>query len=423
MQPVNKSKRSCKFTEQLGVEYPNIKKFKTDSQVICQTCQSTFSISSGGKNDIVRHNASDKHKNALKESASSNQVTDYFRKKDIFGSKEKELATAEAVFCYHTVTHNHSFRSMDCTSRVIQFLFEKKFACKRTKTEAIIVNVLAPHAVMILKKELSSASYISIYTDSSNHKDLKLFPILVRYFDPKVGIKIKILDLAALPGETSDIIVKHLLENLENYDLKDKLAGYCADNTNTNFGGRSRKGKNNVFSKLKEELSQNVIGVGCTAHIVHNTIKTAADLLPIDIENIVVKIYSHFYIYTVRVESLKEFCDEMNIEYKKLLGYSNTRWLALLPAVKRILKIFDALKSYFLSLDKCPIVIRNFFNDESSELWLLFIHNQAALFSNTVVNLEGQKVTIMETCRIIRDLKRKLSDREESAFLPLTMRQ
>lgn len=174
---------------------------------------------------------------------------------------------------------------------------------------------------------------------------------------------------------------------------------------------------------MKNKLSQNVIGVGCTAHIVHNTVKTAADLLPIDIENLVVKIYSPFYIYTVRVESLKEFCEEVDIEYKKLLGYSNTRWLALLPSVGRILKLFNELKSYFLSLDKCPNVIRNFFNDESSELWLLFIHNQAALFSNTVVDLEGQKVTIMETCRIINDLKRKLSDREESGFLPLTMRQ
>ncbi|XP_051167012.1 uncharacterized protein LOC127285186 [Leptopilina boulardi] len=409
--------------EQLGAEYLHIKKFKTDSQILCQICQSAFTISSGGKNDIVRHNASEKHKNALKEAASSSQVTDFFKTKNVFGSKEKELAAAEAVLSYHTITHNHSFRSMDCTSRLVQILFEKKFACKRTKTEAIVVNVLAPHAQMNLKTELSSASYVSIYTDSSNHKDLKLFPILVRYFAPKVGTQIKILDLAALPGETSDIIVTYLLDRLENHELKEKLAGYCADNTNANFGGRARQGKNNVFFKLKDKLSQNIIGVGCTAHIVHNTVKSAADLLPIDIENIVVKIYSRFYIYTVRVESLKEFCEEVDIEYKKLLGYSNTRWLALLPAVERILKLFNALKSYFLSLDKCPNDIRNFFNDESSELWLLFIHNQAALFSNTVVNLEGQKVTIMETCRIINDLKRKLSDREENGFLPLTMRQ
>lgn len=68
-----------------------------------------------------------------------------------------------------------------------------------------------------------------------------------------------------------------------------------------------------------------MIGIGCAAHIVHNTIKIAVDCLPIDIESIVVKIYSYFYIYIVRVDNLKDFCKFINIEYKQLLGYSKTR--------------------------------------------------------------------------------------------------
>ena len=72
-------------------------------------------------------------------------------------------------------------------------------------------------------------------------------------------------------------------------------------------------------------LGRTLIGIGCGAHIIHNAIKTAADCQPIDLECITAKIYSHFYIYSVRVESLKEFCAEVGTEYHKLLGYSKTR--------------------------------------------------------------------------------------------------
>ncbi len=66
------------------------------------------------------------------------------------------------------------------------------------------------------------------------------------------------------------------------------------------------------------------------------------------------KIYSYFSIYTVRNEELKEFCDFVDTEYKVLLSHSKTLWLSLFPCVDRILKMFDALKSYFLSIEKPP---------------------------------------------------------------------
>lgn len=54
--------------------------------------------------------------------------------------------------------------------------------------------------------------------------------------------------------------------------------------------------------KLNEHLNQKkIIGVGCAAHILHNTIQTASDLLPVDVENIIAKIYSYFYIYILCV--------------------------------------------------------------------------------------------------------------------------
>jgi hypothetical protein len=42
-----------------------------------------------------------------------------------------------------------------------------------------------------------------------------------------------------------------------------------------------------------------------STYYIHNTDETAAGVLPVDIEGIVLKIYSYFYMYTIRVENLK----------------------------------------------------------------------------------------------------------------------
>ena len=39
----------------------------------------------------------------------------------------------------------------------------------------------------------------------------------------------------------------------------------------------------------------------------------------------------------MRVENLKYFSENVEIEYKRVLGYSKTRWLTVLPAVENIL--------------------------------------------------------------------------------------
>ena len=98
---------------------------------------------------------------------------------------------------------------------------------------------------------------------------------------------------------------KHLL-NL------DRLVSFCADNAPTNFGGAEYRGENNVFARLIVRR-QNLIGVGCPAHVLHNAAKHAADNLPWDVEAIVFKLASHFKSSTKRFEALKEFCEQVEV--------------------------------------------------------------------------------------------------------------
>jgi hypothetical protein len=111
--------------------------------------------------------------------------------------------------------------------------------------------------------------------------------------------------------------------------VKSKVVALTADNTNTNFGGRRRKGVNNVYVKLQGLLQKKILGIRCNAHILSNAINTASCAMPIDVEVIITTIYLYFSHFTVRVATLKQFCEDANVEYKKLLGYSKVRWLEL----------------------------------------------------------------------------------------------
>ena len=307
-------KRKCKFTNELKQEFSYLKD-TGNGKVLSNHCGSVFSIVHGGCADVNNHLGSKKHKVAVEAAASSSRVTSFF--KDVGSASVATLALAakEATFAYHTATHGQSFRSSDCTSKLVSKLFEPKFSLGKTKCEAIVVKVIAPMCIDEHHQELDQINFVTVSIDASNMKEVKLVPIVVRYFLPESGVKVKLLEFKSVPGETAEILSEYLLSVLDQTKLKDKLIGFCADNCNTNFGGVNRRGHNNVFYKVKDNIKLDLVGIGCTIHIVHNCLQHAVDTLPVCVESLVVKIYKFFHIYTVRVSELKEFCDFADVEY------------------------------------------------------------------------------------------------------------
>ncbi|XP_025410915.1 uncharacterized protein LOC112683919 [Sipha flava] len=380
-----------------------------------------FSIENGGRSDITQHVKQKKHLLAV-SSSSSNKVTNFFT--NVQSTNEsKRIAAEEGLFAYHTIIHNHSFRSMDCTTSIIKKIYEKKFSCARTKCESIIVNVIAPFAIQQMLDELKSVKFLTIMVDTSNHKNLKLVPILIRYFNPQEGVKIKVLEFMNLKGETSNILSDYILNVLKKYSLLNNVVAFSGDNCNTNFGGVSRKGTNNVFAILNEKLKRNISGIGCAAHILHNAMHSSADILPTDIELIINKIFQYFHIYTVRIEKLKDFCDFVSIEYKNILGSVKTRWLSLQPAVSRIIDLYPALKSYFMSQEKCPTVLRTFFNDPISMAWLYFVQSQLKVVCDTIKRIEGDHISAGEVYEEIEVLCGKIKNRKNQHFFTSELAQ
>jgi len=112
---------------------------------------------------------------------------------------ELQCVAKEATFAYHTAIHGLSFRTSNCTAKLIKKFFEPKYSEARTKTEAIIVNVISPYIFNELLKDLRDVNFVTLTIDSSNRKEIKLTPICVRYFNQNEGIKVKLLYFDQLP--------------------------------------------------------------------------------------------------------------------------------------------------------------------------------------------------------------------------------
>lgn len=131
---------------------------------------------------------------------------------------------------------------MFCTSGLKRKLCDdsviaKMLSCARTKTEAIIDHYLSPHSIDVVISAIANIPYLRIFTDGSNHGNIKMFPVLIQYLNISNGIHVKLLDLKSTPNEKSETISKLLIETLNTYELKDKCIAFVGDNTNTNFGG------------------------------------------------------------------------------------------------------------------------------------------------------------------------------------------
>jgi hypothetical protein len=119
-----------------------------------------------------------------------------------------------------------------------------------------------------------------------------------------------------------------MMKAIANYDLEMNVVGLSGDNTNTDFGGLLRRGKENVLTKIKSQFNRNIIGFRCN---VHNCAKAPFDSMSVDVKVLATKIFGYFHIYTVCVEHLKDFCDFITQNFKQILGYENVRWLSLFP--------------------------------------------------------------------------------------------
>lgn len=125
---------------------------------------------------------------------------------------------------YHTVKHNLGYNSADCAHKVNQKILPdskivKKMTLGRTKSEALVKDVLAPKGVSDVLKTLTSEKPLpfSIQTDASNQGNRKMFPFAVQFFSPECGVTNKMLDFIENADESAAGIVDLIEQSLDKF--------------------------------------------------------------------------------------------------------------------------------------------------------------------------------------------------------------
>jgi len=185
-------KRRCKFTDELQSKYPCFRAGRVEWEAECMTCTpgTYISIANKGSGDLEIHMNSEKHFRNFRGETSSEKLTKCFVKSN--SKLDESVCAAEGTVAFRTVAHHNSFKSMDCTSKLLGEMFNDSEVAKRissghTKTGAIVNSVLAPHAVQEVINSLQDIPFCGVSTDASNHGAVKIFPILIQYFDYENG--------------------------------------------------------------------------------------------------------------------------------------------------------------------------------------------------------------------------------------------
>ena len=161
---------------------------------------------------------------------------------------------------------------------------------------------------------------------------------------------------------------------------------FGVDNTNTNIGER-----NSIKSRVTA-INPSIYFVGCPCHIIHNAAQKAGDafceLSGFDVEECCVDHYYWFDKSTKRKGELNEYAVFCDVTYQEYIHHINVRWLSLERAVERILMMFAASKSYFVSEEVRDAKFKRLallYKDPMFEIYLLFY--QATLPVFTTFNL------------------------------------
>ena len=151
-----------------------------------------------------------------------------------------------------------------------------------------------------------------------------------------------------------------------------------------------------------------------------------------DIENIVLKIYSHFSMSAKRRETLKEFHIFVETEFHKILRHVFTRWLSLHPCIEKILLSWKALSSYFLSrpseYSKQLLKLLMIDNESTEiprliEMYLLFSQHVMEIFKFAVQELEKNETSTAHVFITLTNLRNRLKSRCDEEFFGYNVHQ
>ncbi|GFW25752.1 uncharacterized protein TNCV_1310131 [Trichonephila clavipes] len=340
--PTKKARRVCHYNVDWESRFVWLNKCDEDNtKGYCNMCKNSFTVAYDGLKAVTHHAEAKKHKEWESAAAMSHRMKSFFTPK---GSAQSEkVGIAELTEVYHSIKHHISYVAQDCSLNILKQVINdsdivKQMTGGRTKCTALVNQVLFPYSMELVQEDLKNDVPFSVATDASN-KDS---------FEDSTSIKerlCEVMDKSRLPWS--------------------RVTAYGADNASVNFGVN-----NSAFQKLKSEENNDIIAAHCNDHIFHNCAKNALKVMPVDVENIVMKVFAEFSCSAKKREDLKECFDLFESKNREVICHVPTRWLSLFKALDRTLSSWGPLKRYFIERgsNNCPTALWAILSDQENEI-------------------------------------------------------
>lgn len=346
---------------------------KTDpTKAFCTYCKCEVNSKKG---DLLNHIKRKKHLKAAQPfSAGQSKIT--FSPKPKIDSGTNSAEGSLALF----ISAHTSILPVDHLGVLCKKYFKEAENLKlhRTKCSAIIKNVLSPHFVTELKRDIGDGPFSLLLDESTDISITKLLGIVVQYYSKKrFEIVSTFLTLAEIKKGDAESITNAVKETLNFFGLNIKqVRGIGVDNANVMVGIHS-----GVHQKLKIEVPH-LIMVKCTCHSIQLSISHAsAEHLPRHLEYLVHETYNWFSKSSNRQNEYQVLYMTINDkEPLKITQACATRWLSVERAVKRILEQWIELRLHFSVVrnsEKCYAAetLYSLYQNPTNEAYLLYIHS------------------------------------------------
>jgi hypothetical protein len=81
-----------------------------------------------------------------------------------------------------------------------------------------------------------------------------------------------------------------------------------------------------------------------------------------------------------------------------------------------MLNLWPALRSYFLSIEDSPKILKRFFESEESEIVAVFLQSILTVFKKPLMQLQRTNALLPEFIEIVTNFKKQIAERKEQHF-------
>ena len=322
---------------------------RDNHSVSCIYCFTDINIGHGGRHDIEKHEATDKHVKNARLSKQTTLITSMCAKPDLAKDRlDMDVMRAEATFAILIAKLNLPISSADSftsalKSSVTDSKIISKYQCGRSKTTAII-NKLARDTKDILIKQMKTGPF-SLSTDGSNDDKSKQFPLVVRTIGEDGKVTSQLLSIPVVHGSATGEAISRVIESAMEKDAIPwtNCISFGCDNANVMVG--LNKG---VYKFMKNKHGEIHLS-GCALHLVHIAAEKAANTLPVAIDEVLIDIFYYMKKSSKRLYKLGVLQAMHDVDQKKMLKHVCTRWLSIDRCLARLIENWAPLYDFFKS--------------------------------------------------------------------------